>query len=412
MEGRVVVLDDDPTGTQCAADVTVALDLDPAALAAHDDRSLYVLTNTRAVNAVEARRIVREVRRACSARHPATSFVLRGDSTLRGHVKVEMAALGLAQGVGLIVPAYPAAGRITFGGVHYLETAGRRVNVADTEFARDPVFGFRSRTLQAWAREVGLAGGVVAVTLDQLHAGAAATELLSAPDGAVVVCDAVTDNDIALLAEAYRQVRAAGRWVVVRSAAPLAAAIAGTPGRRLLPVAAPANRLLVVCGSHTAAATRQLAAFSGARRVVHTLPTAELLASKRRRDRCVLEFQEAARVDLERQGVAIVATERVRRSEHATLDEAAQVMTGLVRIVGALADDVDAVVSKGGITSAEVARTGLSGSTARVRGQIATGISLWDVTAQGGRTTPQAVIPGNIGEDSTLIDVCRFFGVR
>jgi hypothetical protein len=37
---------------------------------------------------------------------------------------------------------------------------------------------------------------------------------------------------------------------------------------------------------------------------------------------------------------------------------------------------------------------------------------LWDVTAQGGRTTPQAVIPGNIGEDSTLIDVCRFFGVR
>lgn len=411
MDTRVVVLDDDPTGTQCAADVTVALDLDPAALAAHDDKSLYVLTNTRAVKAVDAERIVHEVREACTARHPETSFVLRGDSTLRGHVQIEMAALGLAQGVGLVVPAYPAAGRITIGGVHYLETAGQRVNVADTEFASDPVFGFRSRTLPDWAREVGLAGEAVTVSLDQLHAGTAAGVLQSASDGTVVIGDAVTDTDIALLADAYRQAQAAGRWVVVRSAAPLAAAIAGTPGRLLLP-RAPARRLLVVCGSHTAAATRQIAVFSGTRRAVHTLPTAELLASPRRRDRCVQQFVEAARADLARQGVVIVATERVRRDEHNTLDEAAQVMTGLIGVVSALAHEVDAVVSKGGITSAEVATAGLGGHSARVRGQIATGISLWDVTADGGRTTPQAVVPGNIGEDSTLGEVCAFFGVR
>ena len=411
MDTRVVVLDDDPTGTQCAADVTVALDLDPAALAAHDDESLYVLTNTRAVEPAEAERIVRTVRQACTARYSNTSFVLRGDSTLRGHVQLEMAALGLANGVGLVVPAYPAAGRVTIGGVHYLETAGQRVNVADTEFARDPVFGFHSRTMSDWAREVGLAGEVTMVGLDQLHAGAAAAELQSAPDGAVVICDAVTDTDIALLADAYRSARSTGRWVVVRSAAPLAAAIAGTPGR-LLAAGVPARRLLVVCGSHTAAATRQLAVFSGTDRAVHTLPTAELLTSTRQRARCVERAVEALRADLDCRGVAIVATERVRQREHASLAEAAQVMAGLTHVVGALAREVDAVVSKGGITSAEVARAALGGCAARVRGQIATGISLWDVTTGGGRTMPQAVIPGNVGDDSTLRQVCAFFGVR
>lgn len=240
----VIVLDDDPTGTQCAADVAVALDPAPGAVASvFGDHvlgggALYVLTNTRAVDARAATDIVRGVRAAALARHPGTALVLRGDSTLRGHVAAEMAALDLARGVGLLVPAYPAAGRRTVDGVHRLDTSEGPVNVADTEFARDPVFGFRARDMAAWAAEVGLRGPVEHVARDDDADAARVCEaLLAAPDGAVVVPDAATDADIAAIARAYRDARAAGRHVVVRCAAPLAAAIAGTPGRLLVPVA-------------------------------------------------------------------------------------------------------------------------------------------------------------------------------
>jgi uncharacterized protein YgbK (DUF1537 family) len=401
MTSRVVILDDDPTGTQCAAGVTVALDPAPARLAGIADRSLYVLTNTRAVTARQAATVVAGVRGAFAGQD--ARLVLRGDSTLRGHIAAEMNALGLGQGVGLIVPAYPAAGRVTLGGVHYLDSG--QVNVADTEFARDPVFGYRARTMAAWAREVGLPGPVIGIRLDELTAAAVREALLTAPDGAVVVPDVRTDDDIAMIARGLTAAADRGRHLVVRCAAPLAAVLAGTPGRMLSPPARAAKRLLVVCGSHTAAATRQLGRLTDGSHPVRVLTTAAALAGD-------ATGSLAARLndDLDSSGLAILATERTRQAEHGTLEHAAGVMAALMAVVSAVADDTDAIASKGGITSAETATTGLGGQRARVRGQIITGVPLWDVTARDGRVIPQAVVPGNVGDDSALVQVRAFFG--
>jgi len=415
MSARVIVLDDDPTGTQCASGVPVALDPRPDALARLDGpsrnaRALYVLTNTRAVDARQAARIVRGVRASFQGGGGDTTLVLRGDSTLRGHVAAEMNALDLGRGVGLIVPAYPAAGRLTLGGVHYLDSADGRVNVADTEFARDPVFGFRSRTMAAWCREVGLRGQVIKIGLNRLRSSGpncVRDALVAAPPGATVVPDAACDDDIAAIAGGFSAARAAARHVVVRCAAPLAAAIAGTPGRMLAPASRPAGRVLVVCGSHTAAATRQLDVLAARGHPTSILRTAALLAADPAGD-----LAAAPRAALAASGLAVIATERARRGDHDTLDVAARVMTGLMRVVRAVAGETDVIVAKGGITSAEVATTGLGGRIAHVRGQIRTGIALWDVTTPGGRAVPEAVVPGNMGNDATLAEVCAFFGVR
>jgi uncharacterized protein YgbK (DUF1537 family) len=400
MTSRVVILDDDPTGTQCAADVTVALDPASPDLAAIPDQSLYVLTNTRAVGARQAAAIVAGVRDAFAGQH--ARLVLRGDSTLRGHIAAEMNALRLAAGVGLIVPAYPAAGRVTIGGVHYLDSG--RVNVADSEFARDPVFGYRARTMADWAREVGLPGPVTGIGLDQLSPQSVRAALLEAADGTLVVPDVRTDDDIAVIAEGFAAAADQGRHIVVRCAAPLAAAVAGTPGRIVGPPARAARRLLVVCGSHTAAATRQVEQLAADGRPVRVLTTAAAMAGQADR---ALARQLAD--DLDRAGLAVLVTERIRRAEHGTLKHAGLVMAALMRVVRSVADDIDAVVSKGGITSAETAISGLGGCRARVRGQIATGVPLWDVTAADGRVVPQAVVPGNVGDDATLIRACAFF---
>jgi uncharacterized protein YgbK (DUF1537 family) len=62
---------------------------------------------------------------------------------------------------------------------------------------------------------------------------------------------------------------------------------------------------------------------------------------------------------------------------------------------------VGTVVSKGGITSAEIARTALGATRARVRGQLAAGISVWDYDDG----TVQVIVPGNVGGRDTLVDV-------
>jgi uncharacterized protein YgbK (DUF1537 family) len=161
-----------------------------------------------------------------------------------------------------------------------------------------------------------------------------------------------------------------------------------------------------VCGSHTAAATRQLEHLAAGPRVVRTLETPEAPGLRAASPALV----RLLRTDLDRDGLAIVATERARRRDHGTLGHAAAVMDALMHVVRELADDADAVVSKGGITSAEVATSGLGGRIARVRGQICTGVSLWEVRGRTGRLVPQAVVPGNIGDDGTLIEVTAFFG--
>ncbi|MFB9449525.1 hypothetical protein Dvina_38210 [Dactylosporangium vinaceum] len=383
------MLDDDPTGTQCAAGVEVLLR--PAAVGPLPPGSacVYVLTNTRALTRDAAFALVAGLRDRIG---PGHHLVLRGDSTLRGHVFAEMGALGLRRGVGLIVPAYPAAGRVTVGGVHYLTAGGAAVNVADTEFARDPVFGFTARTMTDWVHEL---GGRRPVTLVR-RGGPLRAALLETPDGGVVIPDVECDADLAPIVAGLAAARAAGRHVVVRCAAPLAARIGGVPGRLVRP-STRAERLLVVCGSHTAAATAQLDALG--------LPRLELPTDGAGAPAPAIVAQ--ARQRLAATGIAVVTTERRRRAEHGSLADGAAVMAGLMAVTRAVAPAVDAVISKGGITSAEVATTGLGGAVATVRGQLETGIPLWEV---GG--VPLAVVPGNIGDAGTLARMVGYFSAR
>src|SRR5690349_4307504 len=94
---KTVVFDDDPTGTQSASGVDVLLDADAESLrdvlATAD--SVYIQTNSRAIDEAAAVALLRRLRDA--ARSVAdelgdeVQFVLRGDSTLRGHVFAETA---------------------------------------------------------------------------------------------------------------------------------------------------------------------------------------------------------------------------------------------------------------------------------------------------------------------------------
>ena len=149
----LVVLDDDPTGTQSVADLPVLTrwDVEDFIWAFGQAKpAVYVLTNTRSLDPAEAAARNEEVvRNALAAAGSGIDsglrlgFVSRSDSTLRGHYPLEpdVIAATVAEVSGeatdgvVLVPAFPDAGRVTIGGVHYMrgtgEDAGKLTPVAE-----------------------------------------------------------------------------------------------------------------------------------------------------------------------------------------------------------------------------------------------------------------------------------------
>jgi len=401
---RVVVLDDDPTGTQSVSDVDVILEPSRPhfdAFFASDERSLYVLTNTRALTRAAAtahlRRVVDLIDEAARRAGVAWLAILRGDSTLRGHVFAEADVLGARYAVLLFVPAFPEGGRVTVDGAQLVEIEGRLRNAADTEFAADPTFGYTSRDLVSWVAEVGDGRQARMVALQAIRdrgSAAIAEALESGPAGSVVIPEAETDDDLRRVALGLLDAEARGATVVIRSASTFAAVRAGLVARRL--EAAPGQRpgrILIVCGSYTAASTAQLATLTA-----RGWPITEVGP-----DTQVEPLVAVVQARLESDGLAIVATAR-SRSDDGSLRSGATVMDRLTDVVDRLRDVVDAVIAKGGITSASSA-IALGAQVARVEGQLAPGIALWSLRLGGGRSIPYVVIPGNVGGPDAIADV-------
>lgn len=400
---KVVVCDDDPTGTQSATGVEVLLSWDADALADALTRAdaVYLLTNTRALGEADAVELVSRIRdEAASAGKRLgvdVRLVLRGDSTLRGHVFAECAAVDPDAPV-LFVPAFPGGGRTTVDGTHLVRVGTEVVPAHETEFAADPVFGYRTGHLPDYVRE--RSGRVpVGVPVEVVRSGGLAGVLTAASDGEVVLPDVHDDADIVRIAEALRAAWP-HRTLVARGGAPLAAAVSGVTSSGLLaaPVAGP-GRTLLVCGSHTGAATRQLAAATRDRAVPAVVDTDAALADP---DAETGRVRDACAAALDGGGFAALASERERRAAHGTLTHGESVMRVLVEAVTGLRDRLDVVVTKGGITGAQVARDGLGAVAARVRGQVLAGVSVWDLDTADGRSVVQVVVPGNVGDDDAL----------
>ena len=151
----LVVLDDDPTGTQSVSDLPVltrweAADFRWAFSHRIGDRpapAVYVMTNTRSLDPAEAevrnREVVTHALAAAAESGTRLGFVSRSDSTLRGHFPLEpdviaatLAVAGRPTDGVVIVPAFPDAGRVTIGGVHYMRTDGGLTPVAETPWKK------------------------------------------------------------------------------------------------------------------------------------------------------------------------------------------------------------------------------------------------------------------------------------
>lgn len=408
---RVVVLDDDPTGTQAATDVTVLLQHDTAAIedALRRERSVYVQTNSRSLSEADAVDLATSIRASVDEAGKAlgvdVKVVLRGDSTLRGHVFAESRVFLRDDAVMVFVPAFPDGGRITRDGIHFVRNGHDSLPVADTEFAQDPVFGFRSSDLSDFTAER-TGEPAIRVPREHLLAGTMIDVLLGAPAGAVIVPDAIDAADIRAIAASIERVWGE-RHIVVRCAAPLAAELAHVPSTAYLPpsVVARSGGVLVVCGSHTDLAREQLARLVEMIGEPTVIDTARALVDPVGEGERVA-ISEAGRA--RRGGVRFVTTERDRSHEHATLADGAAVMTALTVAAARLAPEARVVITKGGITAADVIRRSLGVVSARVLGQVEPGVSVWDARMPGGHDVRCVIVPGNMGGPTVLADAVQW----
>lgn len=404
--GRVIVLDDDPTGSQAARDVSVLTRPNSAAARdwlKSDESSLYVVTNTRSMAesaAVEViGRFVTAVR-AMNQGRDKLRFVLRGDSTLRGHVLAEIDCVGGSTAVTVFVPAFPEGGRITLASTHYIRDGSRLIPVAETEFARDPVFGFRESSLPAWfaARAPGRPQTVIDLATVRRGAADIAPIIAASAPGAIVIPDAETVEDVRAIVAAVVSVEAAGVPVLLRGSATAAALRAGVYAADYVQPTPATGPVLLVCGSHTSASTRQLAtvceAYGAEAVVLDPYPS----------EPCAVEVERASsrlRGILRADGLAVLSTGRTRPAALSRLADGASMMARLTAVAHEVADEVGTCIVKGGITSAEIAATAFGADQATVCGQLEAGVSLWRLTAP--RSIDYVVVPGNIGDDGTLL---------
>jgi uncharacterized protein YgbK (DUF1537 family) len=442
---RLVVLDDDPTGTQTVADVPVLTSwtVDDLRWALRQDSAVFfVLTNTRSLSPADAAARNREVVRALHAAAAAegTDYVLasRGDSTLRGHFPLETDVLaeelteldGRAPDGVVLVPAYIEAGRLTVGSHHWMRTTDGLLPVGMSEFARDATFGYRSSSLPEWVEEK--TGGrvpadeVLRVTLDDLRGGGPAhtARLLSSlRGGRVAVVDAVCDDDLRVLALALALAEESGTRLLYRVGPSFVRARAGqaaraplTPAalRRLTPAAVRpphggAPHGLVVVGSHMALTTRQLDRLRERGGIAEYELDVALLLDEGRRDAHIAEVAAAAADALD-SADAVIRTSRVLVTGADADDSLAisrRVSAALVQAVRQVnaARRPAFVVAKGGITSSDTATHGLRIRRAWARGTLLPGIvSLWEPVDGPAAGIPYIVFAGNVGGADALVD--------
>jgi uncharacterized protein YgbK (DUF1537 family) len=431
---KVIVLDDDPTGSQTVHSCLLLTrwDVETLRMGLADAAPIFfVLTNTRALAPEAADRVTREVCQNLKVAIAAESIqdflvVSRSDSTLRGHYPIETDAI--AQELGpfdahFLVPAFFEGGRITRDSIHYLRVNGVETPVHETEFAKDSVFGYRHSYLPDYVEEKTqgriAADAVERFLLADIKSGSL-ERLMTLAGNACVAVDAVQQEDLNRFARDLLAAAARGKRFLFRSAASLLTALAQLP-----PQPVPAEQMgqvvrlgkpgVFIVGSHVKKTTEQLACLLNEPDIVGIeVPVSRLRDQAEGYASLLQETIDKVSLVHAAGQTPVVYTSRVElqfADTETRLDFGITVSALLMEIVQGLPRDLGYLVSKGGITSNDVLSKGLTLRTARILGQIIPGCSVVQTPPNHPLfgELPVVLFPGNVGDADGLVMVYRRF---
>lgn len=435
----LVILDDDPTGTQTCHDISVLTQWDiPLLTSAFTSdltattRGFFILTNSRALHPPEAKALVTEIchnlLEASRAAEKDFEIVLRSDSTLRGHFPLEAevaeAALERHADCWILAPFFLQGGRYTVNDIHYVAEGDKLVPAGHTQFAKDASFGYKSSNLRDWVVEKSKgeisADRVKSLTLQDIRSGGPdeiCTQLMSFPKGSVVIVNAAAEEDMDVVVLAILEAASRGRRFLYRSGAALVSSRLGI--KPIPPKTSDALHLnksvggLIIAGSYVPKTTAQLKNLrekSGDKLATIVLQVEDLLKSENEAKDTISDALSKAESAIQQGQDVLVMTSRdlvKGQDERESLDIGGVVARNLVYFLQDLKTRPRYVIAKGGITSSDMATKALKMRCATVVGQAAPGVPLWECFEETSKWAgiPYIVFPGNVGSEDTLYEV-------
>ncbi|QEG24350.1 four-carbon acid sugar kinase family protein [Mariniblastus fucicola] len=420
----LVVLDDDPTGTQTVYDVPVLTVFDEPSLTEAIEAAppvLYILTNSRSMTELQTHelhvQLAQRLRDVAKKTGRRLELISRSDSTLRGHYPAEtdtIAGVWPEQAdLTLVMPFFAEGGRLTIDGQHYVCDGESMVAAHETPFAKDPVFGFQTSCLPDWVEEKTKgrvkADDVIVIPLELIRdEGPAGVQKLldEAPPKTVCVADSATDRDAAVVAAAVGQ---SSRRIMARVAASYVRARAGLSKQPLLTAKQLCddnpNGGLVMVGSHVPKTTAQLEHLMEHVPSLHSIAISieDVLQAP---DDVVAEIVDELNNVLQSGKNAVVFTSRelfTADSDDENLEISNIISKCVSDIVAKLEVRPRYLIAKGGITSSDIATKSLGVKLATVAGSILPGIPVWRIGDEAKFPGMHYVIfPGNVGGDDAL----------
>ncbi|WP_375586268.1 four-carbon acid sugar kinase family protein [Cyclobacterium xiamenense] len=428
----LVIVDDDPTGTQTAHDVPVLGHWTREAFVYEFSKKtplFFVLANTRSLPLESATERAREIGENLVYASQKTGrrylLISRSDSTLRGYFPSEVEALSQGAGLGnlptLSIPAFFEGGRITENNTHYIVEGGHKIPVSETVFAQDKSFGYGHSDLTKWVEEKSAGkikqASVKSLSLSDIAAGEEVIfEKLKALAGnEVMVVNNTTYQELEKTCLVLHQLVKTGKGFNFRTAASFVSAFSGMLAQVWTPPGGkPGRGGLVIVGSYVKKSTAQLEELLKRQGIQAILVSVEVIIGSEAASRALLQrVVENVEMCLASGINPLVYTSRTLvsgDSPEASLAIGEKVTGFLVDVVDRLGIQPGFLIAKGGITSNDVAVKGLGMKRALVLGQVIPGVPVWKLGDEAKFPgIPYVVYPGNVGNEESLARVYDLF---
>ena len=430
---KIIVLDDDPTGSQTVHSCLLLTqwDVETLTVALTDETSplFFVLTNTRGMSPGKAANVTRDVcqnlKIALAPLDINPILVSRSDSTLRGHYPVETNIIAEELGpfdAHFLIPAFFEGGRITRNGTHYLYDAHKKlIPCHETEFAKDSVFGYSTAYLPEYVAEK-TKGSIPANTVEHFTLpevqGDCGERLSTLKGNVCCIVDCEEQSDLDKFAKQLTDVvDNYQRRFLFRSGASILTSLAMLPSQPI-----PAQDMdqyvregkpgAVLVGSHVKKTTLQLEELLK-EEGVEGLEVDVQRILKQEQSTMLKEVTSAIESLHSAGKTPVIYTSRIELTDFASQEErlsfGEEVSGFLMDVVENLPKTLGFLVSKGGITSNDVLSKGLALKTSRVLGQILPGCSVVKCPSDHPRFSdmPVVIFPGNVGDEFGLATTVR-----
>ena len=437
---KIVVLDDDPTGTQTVHGISVFTDWTTESLRAGFDEEntmFYVLTNSRGMTTITTeevhREIVANVENVSRETGKPYCLISRSDSTLRGHYPLETETLRKGIEAGgrkidgeVLAPFFLAGGRLTLNNIHYVREGDNLIPAGQTEFAKDKSFGYTNSHMGQWCEEktggVFKAKDVTFITLAEIRKrdyDGITEKLLKVENFNKVVVNAIADADMKVFVTALLKAFKKGKDFIFRTAAGFPQILGGISDKDLLSrdelvASGNENGGIILIGSHVQKTTRQMNALLDGELDIDGIEfnSHRVMEEGGLEDEVEKILSKAEEQIRSGRNVAIY-TRRDRfdlntDDKDAQLEVSVKISDAVTSIIGRLVVRPNFIIAKGGITSSDVGTKALKVKRADVMGQILPGIPVWKTGPESlFPNLPYVIFPGNVGNDEALKDAVK-----